>query len=366
MSKLQRFRTALNEKGFDGAVISSKLNQYYLSDFPFDDGYVVVTSKTAYVVTDSRYEEVAHLALDANPEFEVLLGGKSIFGTIADILSDDGCTAVAFEEEDISVSLFTKLSSKINEKCGKIIDAKERAVCSSLLTSLRVFKSAEEVENIKKAQAITDAAFSHVIGMINRNMTEIEVALELEFFMRKNGADGLAFETIAVNAENSSRPHGVPSTAKLKDGFLTMDFGAKFNGYCSDMTRTVVIGKADNEMKHLYNTVLAAQKMAIEAAAYGVKCADVDKVARDHIYSNGYEGKFGHGLGHGVGLFIHEAPRLSQFAGDVTLDIGHVVTVEPGIYLPGKYGCRIEDMIYVNDNKEIIDLTHSEKELIEI
>lgn len=366
MSKLQRFRDSLKEKGFDGAVISSKLNQYYLSDFPFDDGYVVVTSKMAYVVTDSRYEEVAHLALDSNPEFEVLLGGKSLFGTIADLLYNDGCTNVAFEEADLSVALYTRLSEKICEKCGNIIDAKNGAVGSSLLTSLRIYKSAEEVENIKKAQAITDAAFAHVVGMLNTNMTEIEVALELEFFMRKNGADGLAFETIAVNAENSSRPHGVPSTAKLKNGFLTMDFGAKYNGYCSDMTRTVVIGKADDEMKKLYNTVLTAQKMAIEAAAYGVKCADVDKVARDHIYSNGYEGKFGHGLGHGVGLFIHEAPRLSQYAGDTTLEVGHVVTVEPGIYLPGKYGCRIEDMIYVTEDKQIVDLTHSEKELIEI
>ena len=363
MSKLTRFRTELNALGFDGAIISCKENQYYLSDFNFDDGYVVVTNKKGYVITDSRYEEVAHLALDQNPEFEILLGGIK---SIVEILKNDGCTSVAFEEEHLSVRTYYYMEGKITEACGSIIDAKNGAKASSLLTKLRINKTPEEIENIKKAQALTDAAFSHLCKVIKRDMTEIEVALELELHMRKNGADGLAFDTIAVNAENSSRPHGVPSTAKLKDGFLTLDFGARFNGYCSDMTRTVVIGKADEEMKHLYNTVLTAQKMAIEAAKYGMKCVDIDKVARDHIYANGYEGKFGHGLGHGVGLFIHEAPRLSPMAGDVTLDVGHVVTVEPGIYLPGKYGCRIEDMIYVNEDKQVIDLTHSAKELIEL
>ncbi len=364
MSKITRFRKKLTEYGFDSAVITSKINQYYLSDFPFDDGFVVITPEKGYVITDSRYEEVAHLALDSNPEWEVIVG--SMFGAIGEKLKADGAESCALEEEDISLALYEKLKEKVEAISGEIFGKGKKSGCSSLLTEQRVYKSAEEVEYIKKAQAITDAAFSHVLTKLSTDMTEIEVALELEFFMRKAGADGLAFETIAVNAENSSRPHGVPSTAKLKEGFLTMDFGAKFNGYCSDMTRTVHIGKATEEEKHLYNTVLEAQRLAIEKAAYGVKCVDIDKAARDHIYSNGYEGRFGHGLGHGVGLLIHEAPRFSPMAGDVTFEVGHVVTVEPGIYLPGKYGCRIEDMIYLDKDKNVIDLTNSPKELIEI
>ncbi len=367
MSKLLRFREQLKEKGFEGALISSKINQLYLSDFDFDDGYVVVTPKKAYVMTDSRYEEVAHKTLDGNPEFEIVLPKKKMFDEIASIMAEDGCARVAFEEEDLTVAYFDRFSKAVKAACGdNAIDVVESGVCSRILVEMRVIKDDAEIEIIKKAQSITDAAFSYILGVLNTDMTEIDVALELETFMRKSGADGLAFSTIAVNAENSSLPHGVPSTNKLKNGFLTMDFGAKYKGYCSDMTRTVCIGKADDEMKKLYNTVLDAQLMAIEAAKYGVACKDIDSVARNHIYSNGYEGCFGHGLGHGVGLFIHEAPRLSPAAGDILLSVGHVVTVEPGIYLPGKYGCRIEDMIVCTSDKQVIDITNSRKELIEI
>lgn len=367
MSKLNKFRAKLTERGFDSALISSKANQIYLSNFNFDDGFVLVTAKRAYVMTDSRYEEVAHKTLDGNPDFEIVLPKKRMFAEIADIIKNDGCSRVAFEESDLTVELYGRFSQTLKSELGEdSIDVKESGVCSAILVELRITKDEGEIELIKKAQAITDAAFAHVLGVLSTDMTEIDVALELENFMRKSGADGLAFDTIAVNAENSSLPHGVPSTAKLKNGFLTMDFGARYKGYCSDMTRTVCIGKADADMKKLYNTVLEAQKMAIEAAEFGKLCKDIDAVARNHIYSNGYEGCFGHGLGHGVGLYIHEAPRLSTGAGEETLKVGHVVTVEPGIYLPGKYGCRIEDMIVCMPDKSIADITNSPKELIEI
>lgn len=367
MSKLTKFREKLAEKGFDAALISSKMNQIYLSDFNFDDGYVVVTPEKAYVMTDSRYEEVAHKTLDSNPDFEIVLPKKRMFAEIAEIMKNDGSTRVAFEESSLTVELYDRFSQAVKAELGEdSIDVRESGICSALLVALRVIKDEGEIELIKKAQAITDAAFAHVLGVLSTDMTEIDVALELENFMRKSGSDGLAFDTIAVNAENSSLPHGVPSTAKLKNGFLTMDFGAKYKGYCSDMTRTVCIGKADAEMKKLYNTVLDAQKMAIEAAEFGKLCKDIDAVARDHINNNGYKGYFGHGLGHGVGLFIHEAPRLSVAAGDETLKAGHVVTVEPGIYLPGKYGCRIEDMIVCMPDRTVVDITNSPKELIEI
>ena len=202
---------------------------------------------------------------------------------------------------------------------------------------------------------------------ITPDRTEIEVALELEFFMRAHGSEGTAFETIAVSGTNSSRPHGTPRDVKLEKGFFTMDFGARVDGYCSDMTRTVVIGKADEEMKRLYNTVLLAQTSAIDALRAGMKCFDADKVARDIIENAGYKGCFGHSLGHGVGLFIHETPRLSPASAESELLLpGHVVTVEPGIYIEGKYGCRIEDMVTVLADGTIHDFTQSPKELIEL
>jgi len=202
---------------------------------------------------------------------------------------------------------------------------------------------------------------------LDLNMTEKEVAATLEFIMKKNGADGISFNTIAVSGKASSLPHGVPRNVKLEKGFLTIDFGAVYKGYHSDMTRTVCIGKADSEMKKIYNTVLDAQNMAIEAIINGEKnCFNIDKIARDHIYNKGYKGCFGHGLGHGVGLVIHESPRLSpSVSKEKMLDVGHIVTVEPGIYIENKFGVRIEDMIYISKNGPK-NLTKTSKTLIEI
>ncbi|MBR2986659.1 MAG: M24 family metallopeptidase, partial [Clostridia bacterium] len=194
--------------------------------------------------------------------------------------------------------------------------------------------------------------------------TEIDVALELEFYMRSHGAEDKSFDTIAVSGSASSLPHGVPRNVKLEKGFFTMDFGALYEGYCSDMTRTVVLGKADDEMKKIYNTVLTAQLAAIEKLAVGVTGKETDKVARDIIYGAGYEGCFGHGLGHGVGMDIHEAPSNSA-AGIKPFEIGHVITVEPGIYIEGKYGVRIEDMVVFRDGS-VEDITKCPKNLIEL
>ena len=238
---------------------------------------------------------------------------------------------------------------------------------SAALTEVRAIKSTSELEKIAEAQAITDRAFSHILEFIKPSMTEVEVALELEFFMRRNGAEAVAFDTIAVSGTASSRPHGVPRSIPLERGFLTMDFGAKVDGYCSDMTRTVVIGKADEDMKRLYNTVLSAQRAALDIISEGVECKRVDAVARDLIEGAGYKGRFGHSLGHGVGMFVHEAPRFAPSARETDLlKRGNVVTVEPGIYIEGLYGCRIEDMIAVDNDGKIINFTKSPKELIEI
>ncbi len=216
------------------------------------------------------------------------------------------------------------------------------------------------------AQDIADKAFSDLLGVLSPNMTEIEVAAELEYSMRKLGADGPAFDTIAVSGRASSVPHGTPRNVKLESGFLTMDFGAKYEGYLSDMTRTVVIGKADDEMKKLYNTVLLAQSKALDYLRAGVDAGEADKVARDIIDSvPEFKGTFGHSLGHSIGLLVHEQPGLSPRSFGTILCEGQVTSVEPGIYLFGKYGCRIEDMVAIEKNG-VHNFTHSPKELIEI
>ena len=201
--------------------------------------------------------------------------------------------------------------------------------------------------------------------MMTPKMTEKEVALELEFFMRREGAERASFEIIAVSGASSALPHGKCRNQKLSSGFLTMDFGCTVGGYCSDMTRTVVIGKADGEMKRLYQTVLDAQMAALAQIGPGKTGAEIDGIARSLIDNAGYMGAFGHGLGHGVGLYIHEAPSLSARAAEYKLQKGNVVTVEPGIYLMGKYGCRIEDMGAITANG-FDNFTHSTKECIEL
>ena len=358
MSRLSDFRAAMIREGFDAAIISDKLNQFYLSGFDFDDGYVLVTKGASYLLTDFRYVEAAKA--QTTREMQVLTPAHGHVAEMASLLKENDCKTVAVEDYSLSCFVFSRFEEKLTE-----VTLKPGA--SKILSDMRLYKDADELAAIAHAQSVTDAAFSHILTVLHPEMTEVDVALELEFFMRKNGADCLAFDTIAVSGSASALPHGVPRRQKLERGFLTLDFGARVGGYCSDMTRTVVLGKADAEIKKVYNTVLAAQKAALELATEGVSCAAMDKVARDLIYGAGYEGCFGHSLGHGVGMFIHENPRLaSSAAPEEVLKRGHVVTVEPGIYLEGKYGCRIEDMIAVTQDGSIQNLTHSPKELIEL
>ena len=359
MSHLQSFKTTLSSLGIDGALISSEAGQRYLSDFPFSDGFLFITADRAYLLTDSRYIEAAKEQVSG---FEILLPEKRMTDTLAELISEHKIDRLALEEDSVSYSDYQAFSEKLSP-------AKLCTGASKILSELRAVKSPEEIERIAKAQTITDRAFSHILNFISNHLntvTEQEMALELEFFMRKQGSEGVAFDTIAVSGSASSRPHGVPSNDKLRRGFLTMDFGAKVDGYCSDMTRTVVIGKADEELKKIYHTVLAAQKNALEHIRAGMLCRDADELARSVIREAGYGDAFGHSLGHGVGLLVHEAPSLSPKAKeDSVLKIGNVVTVEPGIYLEGKCGCRIEDMIAITENG-IRNFTKSQKELIEL
>ena len=237
------------------------------------------------------------------------------------------------------------------------------AVLSDAIDAIRAVKSEEEFDAIRRAQVITDACFEHMLGYIKPGVREIDAALEMEVFMKSHGAGKLAFDTIFVSGAKTSLPHGVPGDKRIEAGdFVTMDFGANVDGYCTDMTRTVAVGHVSDEQKKVYDTVLKAQLACCGFAKAGYKGCEVDKVARDIIYGAGYEGCFGHGLGHAVGIEIHENPRYSPTCSDV-IQSGMVMTIEPGIYLPGKFGVRIEDTTFVRpDGCEIVG--KSPKELI--
>ncbi len=346
--------------GFDCALFLDENSQYYLSDFYTTDGAVIVAKDETALLTDSRYIEAAendkkagNLSSDVNP----YLFKKGLYSDIADYFVSVGAKKVALDPALITIKQLQTLN--------KVCEGVEFGYISDVCLKHRQVKTEAEVNKIRKAQSITDKAFSHIIGFINGERTEFQVAAELEYFMRSNGANGLAFETIAVSGKNSSLPHGVPTEAKLtQNSFFTMDYGARFAGYCSDMTRTIVLGKADDEMKRIYNTVLTAQAEAMEYIRAGVKGKDADKVARDVITDAGYGQYFGHSLGHSLGLEIHELPSVSPKSESI-LVAGNIVTVEPGIYIPGKYGVRIENMVLVTENG-CENLTSSDRQLIEL
>ena len=357
MTNLSKFQQQLAALGADAAIISSSTGTRYLSGFDYTDGFLLICPERAYLLADFRYIEDARATVS---DFEIIMPEGDMLSELSLLLATEGAVKVAIEEDSVSCAQMDNWKQKF-EKYELIHGA------SKTLRELRIVKSESEIAKMIKAQSITDAAFEHILGFITPERTELEVALELEFFMRSMGAESVAFNTIAVSGASSSLPHGVPQNKKLSRGFFTMDFGAKWQGYCSDMTRTVVIGKADDEIKKVYNTVLAAQLAALEGICEGMKCRDADALARKVIDDAGYGKCFGHSLGHGVGLDIHEAPSLSPRAkDDSVLTRGNVVTVEPGIYLAGRFGVRIEDMIAVSDDGSIYNFTESPKEMIVI
>ena len=353
--RVTQLKNKMTELSVDAVIVLDELNPHYLSEFAFTDGLLFITKKSAYLITDFRYYEMA--LNKANKTFEIVMP-ENRKELISKVISDEGIKTIGFEGGSVSYETYRRYCDEYSS-CNfvNIGDAIE---------VIRQIKSADEIEKMQRAQDITDAALAHLLKMITPNMTELDVAVELEYAMRKGGADSFAFETIAVSGDASALPHGTPRNVKLKSGFLTMDFGARYDGYCSDMTRTICIGRADEEIKKLYNTVLRAQTEALNYLREGADCGEADKVARDIIDAvPEYKGAFGHSLGHSVGLFIHESPRLYSRGFGRKLNAGEIVTVEPGIYLFGKYGCRIEDMVAITKDG-IHNFTHSPKELIEI
>ena len=355
MNKIQLLQQALPQ-GVHAAVITSENNRNYFLGFAASNGTLVVDRDNAFFFTDSRYVTAAKEVVEGA---QVLLEKGRPLENLKAFLSEKEYKTLAFEAAHTSVERYnvirTELADYTLDFSGKLD--------TLILNTLRRKKSAEETEKIKAAQRITDEAFTHMCAFIREGMSEKEIALELDFYMLSHGADALSFETIVASGENGAKPHAVPGERRVKKGdFITMDFGAIVDFYHSDMTRTVALGTPDDEMVRVYNTVLFAQNSAIAAAKEGVACKAVDAVARDIIREAGYGEYFGHGTGHGVGVEIHEQPCFNTLSTDVFGE-GDVVTVEPGIYLPGKFGVRIEDMIYF-DGQSVQNLTKSEKKLI--
>ena len=352
---MNRFHTLTDKlPKMEAAMITNPISRRYFSGIKSSDGTLVVTGKKSVLIIDSRYYEMAQRNALVD---EVILQDK-LYRQIAEVLNKNGVSSVAVEADFVTLSQMGMFCEKLPgiEICG----GKE---LSAAIAEMRETKSPDEIEKIKAAQKLTDETFAYILEYIEAGMTEREIALEMEFYGRKEGADDKAFDFIVAAGPNGSMPHAVPSEYKVKPGdFITMDFGFQIDGYHSDMTRTIALGNPGTKQREVYDLVLKAQLKAMEVAKSGVKCSDVDKAARDLIDNSVYKGCFGHGLGHAIGLEVHENPRFSPKS-DAIWKTGSVMSDEPGIYIPGEFGVRIEDLIVATEDG-YENLTHSPKELI--
>lgn len=339
----------------EAALIISPVNRTFFTGFTSSSGYLMITKNKSIFITDSRYIESAKKEIKSVDEVTTQQNVKS---QLANFAKANGIEKILFESKRTTISEFNIYKEKLSdfEVCGS-----ER-LCQ-YIEEIRLIKSEDEKQKIIKAQRIAESALDYILKFIEIGKTEKEIALELDYFMLKNGADGLSFETIAVSGKNSSLPHGVPSDKKIEHGdFITMDFGAVVDSYHSDMTRTVAVGEVGTRQSQVYETVLKAQNKAISVVKAGIKAREVDFAARNIIDKAGFDDCFGHGTGHGVGIEIHEKPSISP-ASHEFLSAGNVITVEPGIYIEGSMGVRIEDMLFVTE-EGYENLTKAKKSLI--
>jgi len=364
-NRLLKIRTLLKKQKLDAILISSVSNIIYLtgySGFSRDEreAFLLITKENQYIITDGRYSEAVYNHI---PHFQLIeiSSKKTLENIFRDLAKKESIKKLGFEPENITVSEY-KLFKNIFTQTSPIS-----------LTSLRILKEPSEVDSIEQACRLGDKAFEHILTKIKKGVTEKEVAFELELFIKKQGAD-ISFPPIVAFGKNSSIPHHLSTNTKLKiNDIVLFDFGVKLNNYCSDMTRTVFFGKATKEQKRMYQAVLEAQKRTIDflkssiinhkSIKRTVKARDVDRVARSHITSSDFS-TIPHSLGHGVGIEVHESPRLSPNSND-ELKPGMVFSIEPGIYIPGFGGVRIEDLLVLEKNKVRI-LTHAPKELVEL
>ena len=385
IKRIEMIKAKLNEKTEKSAIIiTSPYNRRYLTNISTSSGTIIITPGNAYFFTDFRYITYAKKSLENYYQVE-LYPKEEPKKYYNDLLKKENITDILFEENTISLQGKKYLDDTYDE--FKLTES------AGTVEKLRQTKDAGEIANIAKAQEITDKTFDYILNIISDNInsiTETDIAIEIEYFMKKNGADDKAFDTICVSGKKSAYPHGEPENIKLSKGFLTMDFGARYNGYCADMTRTICIGRADAKMREVYNIVKTAQLAALEAVKSGIETWIPDSAARNIINGAGYEECFGHGLGHSVGLQVHESPGFAKEPKEeepkegevktqeeiekekaekekkkVYFDENIVITVEPGIYIENMYGVRIEDIIVINKDGHT-NLTKSDKSLIEL
>lgn len=355
MARFDRLFEELPES-IDCALITSDVNRRYFTEMKSSDGTILAFREKAYLLIDFRYIEKAR---DTVTSAEVI-EQKKLYHQIAQLIREHGAANMAIEAQTMTVSQLRNFRNILKET--EIIDTD---ALSNAINKLRTVKDEEEIVCIRKAQEIAEKAFDHILGFIKPGVTEREIALELNRVMFNYGAEDLSFETIALSGPNTSMPHGVPSDRKVQDGeFVLMDYGAVYNGYHSDMTRTVCVGEPTEKMRKVYEIVLEAQNTAINAAHGGIIGCELDRIARSIIEDAGYGDCFGHSLGHGVGMEIHEKPNASPNY-RLELETGAVVTVEPGIYIAGEFGVRIEDFVILTENS-CENMTKCAKNLISL
>ena len=346
MNNISRIQEALVRRGLDAILLTDEKNQRYAGGFPFTDGIVVVAREKAWLLTDSRYIEAAEKIAGGCCTVQMFDGKRPLSDLLAAALKECGAEKVAAEDEKLCRARWTALEKALG---------RELLSAGSLMADLRASKSEEEIRSMIRAQRISEKALEEVLPIIRPGMTEKEVMAELVYHMLKNGSEGNAFDPIVVTGANTSMPHGVPGDTPIRAGdFLTMDFGSLADGYCSDMTRTVAVGFATEEMRNVYSVVLEAQLAGIAAARSGVPGKVIDRAARDVIERAGYGAYFGHGFGHSLGLDIHESPNANP-RGETPMAVNDLCSAEPGIYLPGRFGVRIEDVMVIRpEGAEVI------------
>ncbi|MFP7171004.1 Xaa-Pro peptidase family protein [Terribacillus sp. 7520-G] len=351
MQKLEKLRALMEKKDLDALIVTSGQNRRYISGFTGSAGLLVITKAKQLFITDFRYIEQA---AEQAPDFEIIEHKQSIVLETAAQLLKEGAQQVGFEHEDVTFALYQQFRDAVK---ADLIPA------SGLIEELRLIKSEAELQIMKTAAEIADAAYTHILTFVKPGMKEIEVSNELEFFMRKQGATQSSFDTIVASGYRSALPHGVASEKEIQKGELvTLDYGALYNGYCSDITRTFAVGEISDKLREIYDIVLEANLRGVAGVKPGITGKEADALTRDYISEKGYGQYFGHSTGHGLGMDVHESPALS-FRSDTVLKPGMVVTVEPGIYIPEVGGCRIEDdLVLTADGSE--RLTFSTKDLI--
>lgn len=354
--RVQKLLLEMDALNIEVMIVESKANRMYLSGFTGSSALLYISKKQQVIITDFRYME--QVSKECKYFKALNQGTVGLMGSALKLAREEGIKKIGFESNHITYKTYMGLASS---------KAFEFIPVDSLIEQFRQVKDADEIEKLRKAEHIGDLAFEGILDFVKKGwkkgITENDIALEIERIMRRNGASGTSFDSIVAAGAKSSLPHAAPGDVCLHEGdFVVMDFGCIYEGYCSDMTRTIVVGEPSKKHLEIYQTVLKAQQAALEGIKPGLKGCEVDKIARDIITEAGYGDLFGHGLGHSVGIDIHENPRFSP-AEEMLITEGMVITVEPGIYVPGFGGVRIEDMVVVTENG-IDNLTHSPKELI--